>query len=58
MYTSTKHINYYLMGPRMGALGADMLRAALDFSWQEGCDMVRRSEAGDRKLKSIVTADV
>lgn len=62
MYTSTKHSNYCLMGLRRGALGADILRASLDFcrqevTWSEG-DMVRRSEAGDRKLKSIVMADI
>lgn len=46
------------MGHTAGALGGDALRAALDFSWQGGCDMVGRAEAGDRKLKPTISAGV
>ena len=46
------------MGHTRGALGSDALRAALDFSWQEGCDMIGSAEAGDRKLKPTVSAGV
>ena len=46
------------MGHRRGTLGGHMLRATVDVTWQEGCDMVRKPEARDRKLKSTVTVDI
>lgn len=44
MCTYTRYNRYYLTEHPRGALAGDTLRTALNVSWQEGGDVVRRAE--------------